>query len=102
VILHASKGKTRHGKPDQSSREIDTWMEAHGASIVKLDGVGNDVPDRLYGFRGKNLLVELKTGTRQRSDGQEQFARTWRGDTVYLWRTIEDARRTLQSLGFSV
>ena len=87
---------------DASASPIDAWMKARGASVLLLDSLGKGKPDRLYGFRGANLLVELKTGKGKRTLEQELFAATWRGQTVYLWRTEEDAAATLRSLGFAV
>ena len=64
---------------DLNHKEIATNCRRLGMSVVDLADVGNDCPDLLIGWRGKNYLVEVKSGKNALRDGQRQFADNWRG-----------------------
>lgn len=76
-------------------------LRAAGASVQVLDA--KDVPDLLVGYRGHNILIEVKTATtntkkdgytrRTRgklSDGQRAWAAAWRGDAVAVVFDVSD------------
>jgi hypothetical protein len=88
----------RFSKADGNAKEIDDWMVAHGASVWKLDAVGGGWPDRVYGIRGTNVMVELKNPSGKNKVSKEQMDRAlhWRGSPIHVWRTTEDAARTLR------
>jgi hypothetical protein len=92
----------RYVASDASAKAIDDYMAVHGFSALQLDAVGGGCPDRLYGGRGRLLLVELKTGKRKLRASQLEFAQLWHGPPIYVWRTPEDARETLLGLGCNV
>jgi hypothetical protein len=71
----------RYGKKkDVNQGEIVSMLEKIGATVSILD-----TPcDLLVGYRGENLLLEVKDGSlppsaRKLTKAQEEFKRTWRG-----------------------
>ena len=83
-------GKVRR-KPDANQSSIVRALRACGASVLELDSVGGDCPDLLVGWRGVDRLLEVKTATGTPSDGQIQFAATWKGAHVVFVRNEAEA-----------
>jgi hypothetical protein len=50
-----------------------------------------DGPDLLIGKPGRCLLIEVKTGKRKLRPGQSDWHARWRGPTVIVLRTVEEA-----------
>ena len=74
----------RAAKVDANQSEIVKALRQIGASVQLLHAVGQGCPDLLVGFRGVNVLIEVKDGKkppsqRQRTPAQEEWIRTWRG-----------------------
>ncbi len=88
----------RFSRSDGNAKEIDDWMISRGASVWKTDAVGGGWPDRVYGIRGVNVMVELKNpgGKNKISKEQVDRALNWRGAAIHVWRTTEDASKTLR------
>ena len=87
----------RFGHPDAAAKPIDKWMRTWGASIMKLDSLGDGWPDRCYGIRRLNILVEIKTGKRKLKPEQVAVAQLWRGDTIHKWSTPLEAAQGLRN-----
>lgn len=51
----------KHGKVDAIQKECVAEARQIGASVISLSSVGHGCPDLLIGWRGKNLLVEIKS-----------------------------------------
>ena len=88
------------GKTDGNHAAIVRALRQAGASVVSLADIGNGCPDLLVGFRGTNLLLEVKDGSlppsRQKLTADEyRFHQEWSG-AVVLVRSIEEALRELQ------
>lgn len=76
---------------DRNHPEIVAALRAIGCTVVDLAAVGGGVPDLLVGYRGRNLLVEVKDGSvspsrRQLRETQVQFRTDWRGQ----WSMVTD------------
>ena len=75
-------------RTDANAKPCDDKIKELGGSFVKLDDIGDDVPDRLVGLWGRfNELVEYKDGNKPRSkrklsDGQSGWHRRWQGRPV--------------------
>jgi len=82
----------RHGRRDLTHGEIRDHLRELGASVVDLGDVGDNVPDLIVGFCDRDFLVEAKSAKGKLSDGQSEFARTWRGSPPIVLRTKEAAR----------
>ncbi|MFK3965700.1 hypothetical protein ACI2KT_19055 [Ensifer adhaerens] len=82
----------RHkAKRDASEPAIVDVLVSVGFSVYRL----NQPVDLLCGFRGRNYLVEVKTGTKGYGKGlnenQQSFADDWRGSPVFTLHSVEDA-----------
>lgn len=79
------------GKVDLSQAEIVKRLRQIGASVQVLSGVGKGCPDLLVGWRGRNYLIEAKTGDGKRTAAQVEWAAKWAGQ-VAIARTAEEAQ----------
>lgn len=50
----------RRAKLDANHQAIGDALSARGASVYSLAGEGKGCPDLLVGWRGRNLLLEVK------------------------------------------
>lgn len=75
---------------DNTHGPIRDALRKVGATVLDMSRLGDDAPDLAVGWRGRTVFVECKTPTRKDggvkeskvSDGQREFAKTWRGDAV--------------------
>lgn len=85
----------KHGRRDANHTAVVEAVRGIGASVLILADVGDGCPDLLVGFRGVNLLLEVKDGrkppsARKLTPDEQKFFRDWRG-TVYIVFGAEDA-----------
>lgn len=90
----------RAARVDDNQREIVAALRAAGATVQPLHAVGQGCPDLLVGFRGFNLLVEVKDGKKWASqrvltDRQKEWHGGWKGTVA----VVEDAPAALAVLG---
>ena len=80
-----------NAKRDASEREIVSALQQFGFSVYRL----NQPVDLLVGFRGKNHLIECKSGNKgyakALNENQKKFDDEWRGDKVVTLRSAQDA-----------
>jgi hypothetical protein len=79
-------------KRDLYEGEIIDALRHVGCSVVQLD----TPVDLLVGFRGQTYLLEVKTGRKKFTPGQEEFFGAWRGGDLVLVRSVSDA---LEAIG---
>jgi hypothetical protein len=90
----------RAARVDANQSTIVEALRRAGASVQPLHIIGKGCPDLLIGFRGRNLLAEVKDGEKPPSarvltiDEMEWHAR-WRGE-VYVVESVADAMRLLR------
>ena len=77
----------RAAKVDQNQPEIVDALRKIGATVQPLHGVGAGCPDILVGYRGRNLLVEIKDGSkppsaRKLTPDQVEWHASWRGQVA--------------------
>lgn len=77
-------------RTDNVAAEIDHALVTVGAEIIRLDNIGDGCPDRLVGFRGRNYLLEYKTGKGTLTPDQKALFRAWPGIIIVV-RTAEEA-----------
>ena len=72
---------------DSNQADIVAALRATGASVAVLANVGGGVPDLLVGWRGANLLLEIKNldgrGNRL-TPAEREFMDTWRGQVAIV------------------
>ena len=81
----------RHGKTDNNQTEIVAGLRAVGASVTSLADLGHGVPDLLVGHHGETFLMEVKTPEGSLTPDQVEYNQTWRGRTIMVVRSVEDA-----------
>lgn len=82
----------RHGRRDTTHGPIRDRLRELEASVADTADLGDDFPDLIVGLCGSTFLVEVKGPKGKASDGQTEFARTWRGSPVVLLRSPEEAQ----------
>lgn len=82
-------------RSDKIQPVIVATLRQCGASVCHLHAVGRGVPDLLVGYRGYNMLVEVKTETGRLNALQETWHASWRGQVAVIY-TTEDAVALLQ------
>jgi hypothetical protein len=89
----------RAAKVDANQVEIVKALRSVGASVQPLHSVGQGCPDLLIGWMGKNLLMEIKDGSkvasaRKLTVDQLDWHAAWRGN-VFVVESAEEAVRLL-------
>ena len=79
----------RAAKVDANQREVVAALRAAGASVQLLHAVGEGCHDLLVGYKGLNMLLEVKDGSKPPSaqkltPQQEEWHRDWRGHRVVV------------------
>jgi hypothetical protein len=88
---------------DANQREIVAALRKCGASVQSLSEVGRGCPDLLVGWRGFNLLLEVKDGNkppsaRRLTDDQRVWHMAWRGQVVVI-KSVDEACALLAYVG---
>lgn len=83
-------------KRDKSEAAIVDYLKIRGCFVHRLSA--KDLPDLLVGWCGRWLLMEIKTGNKPLTPGQEAFQMeaNRRGLPGFTVRDIEDARDILE------
>ena len=84
-------------RPDANQSQIVAALRAAGATVTILAGVGGGCPDLLIGFRGVNLLYEIKNlaGRGDRMTAAEiVWIEAWRGQ-IAIVHDYDEALRVL-------
>jgi hypothetical protein len=86
----------RWGKPDGNQAAIIEALEGiPECSVLVLSAVGGGCPDLLIGYRGANLLVELKNPDVYYNPKlptmvkQDEFRKTWKGRVIKAYTLKE-------------
>jgi hypothetical protein len=86
----------RAAKVDANQDQIVQALKAAGATVQSLAPIGHGCPDILCGFRGANLLMEIKNpdGRDRVEKDQTRWHIEWNAP-VHVVRTPDDALRAL-------
>jgi hypothetical protein len=88
-----SRGIQR-ARTDNNHSEIISALRAYGISASSMAAVGNGLPDVVAGFRGVNVLLEIKSGEfpsqRALTVAEKEWHETW-GGQVAVVESPEDA-----------
>lgn len=84
---------------DANQGDIVRALRAAGASVAITSSLGDGFPDLVAGLRGRNVLLEVKDGSkppsaRRLTPDEEAFHRAWRGEVVVV-ETAEQAIRAV-------
>ena len=84
-------------RTDADQDDIVQAARCWGASVCLLHRVGGGVPDILIGYKGVNLLVEVKTLSGELNERQREWHEDWRGQ-VCVVRSVSQLEKLLLSL----
>jgi hypothetical protein len=89
----------RAAKIDANHTAIVQALRAVGATVQSLASVGKGCPDLLCGYRGNNVLLEVKDGdkppsARRLTPDEQEWHATWAGQ-VCIVESIDDALRVI-------
>lgn len=93
----------RAAKIDDNQTEIVAALRKLGASVQILSAVGQGCPDLLCGFRGKNILLEIKDGNKvisaqKLTPDQVDWHRRWQGQKAVV-NSVDAAIQVIVDLG---
>ena len=85
----------RAARTDANQSAIVDALRVVGCTVQPLHAVGQGVPDLLVGFRGQNLLIEVKDGNkppsrRRKTEDQMIWHDAWRGQVAVV-RNVQEA-----------
>ena len=91
----------RFAKIDDNQRKIVAALREIGASVQSLASIGKGCPDIIVGFRGKNILMEIKRDdlppSKQRLTADETaWHDAWRGSVTI----VKNADEAIQAMEF--
>jgi len=84
----------RASRVDTNQQSVILEAKKLGATVQPLHMVGQGCPDLIIGFRGHNLLVEIKDGTkppsaRKLTPQQKDWHQNWRGNVYVITHWME-------------
>ncbi len=87
-------------KVDANQAEIVSALRSVGATVTPTHAAGQGFPDLVVGFRGVNLLIEVKDGAKPPSErkltpAQKEWHATWTGQKA----VCKDVAESLAVLG---
>ena len=90
----------RYAKVDANQTAVVSALRAAGASVQSLASVGKGVPDLLIGFRGVNLLMEVKDGNKAKSAQKlTEDQLKWHGQWLCPISIVDGPEAALRALG---
>lgn len=84
-------------RKDTNQDDIVQVLRDIGASVTLLHMVGAGFPDIIVGFRGINILMEIKTDSGTLTPAESYWQDNWRGQCCIV-RSPEDAIEKLLEL----
>jgi hypothetical protein len=91
----------KYGRTDGNQSGIVSQLRQVGAKVQSLASVGNGCPDLLVGWQGRNILMEIKDGTKPPSERkltvqEELWHKDWseRGQVAVV-NNFDDALKLL-------
>ena len=90
----------RAAKVDANQAEIVSALRRVGASVACTHGMGCGFPDLVVGFKGKNILIEVKDGGKPKSarkltKDQVKWHAEWKGQVC----VVKNVDESLAAIG---
>lgn len=82
-------------KVDSNQKEIVNYLCKRGCSILYLHTLGRGAPDLCVGYKGFNILVEVKSEKGDLNKLQQEWVDLWNGD-YWVFRSVEDVEDMLK------
>lgn len=78
----------RAARVDVNQRQITKELREQGYSVAITSQLGKGFPDIVVGFKGVNLMVELKATSKDKLTPHEvEFRDNWKGQYLIAWST---------------
>lgn len=84
-------------KVDKNQKEIVHFLRSKGATVFCSHQIGKGFPDLVVGYKGKNLLIEVKNLNGKLTQREKEFLEVWAGK-VYIISSIEEIKKLLDSI----
>lgn len=93
----------RAASVDDNQSEIVAALRKMGATVQPLHTVGKGCPDLLVGYRDRNLLIEVKDGSkipskRKLTPHEKEWHDSWRGQVCVI-ESVDQLVTLLQEHG---
>lgn len=93
------------GKVDSNQAEIVKALRKAGCSVQSLANLGGGVPDLLIGFRGRNILAEVKDArkppsARKLTPAEKKWIEAWQGERVLFLQSMKDVIQFLAAMAY--
>lgn len=90
----------RAARVDDNQCEIVKALRAAGATVQSIAAIGKGAPDILVGYRGRNLLMEIKDGSKPKSRQsltalEADWHTVWRGQVCIVNSSDQAVKLTL-------
>jgi hypothetical protein len=83
---------------DDNQSKVVKALRDLGATVQHLHAVGKGCPDIVVGFKGKNLLLEIKDGDKKvLTPDQVNWHKLWKGQ-VNVVTSVDDAKTLIWKL----
>jgi Holliday junction resolvase len=83
---------------DDNQSKVVKALRDLGATVQHLHAVGKGCPDIVVGFKGKNLLLEIKDGDKKvLTPDQVNWHKLWKGQ-VNVVTSVEEAKLLIWKL----
>ena len=79
---------------DANQRDIVQAIRQYGARVLPIHELGKGAPDLLVGYKGKNLLIEVKDGAkspsrRKLTEDEQVWHELWKGQVAVITSVAE-------------
>ena len=82
----------RASRVDENQVAVVKALRKIGASVLHLHREGGGCPDLLAGYRGRNVLLEVKMPGEEPNELQVKFIKEWRGEVHVVHSPLEAVR----------
>ena len=80
----------KRGRTDANQAEIVRELRARGCSVMDMSSIGAGMGDLLVGHRGRNFILEVKTGPAAKLTPAEiRFSLEWAGQWARVSNSVE-------------
>jgi hypothetical protein len=95
-------GYMKAAKADSNQKEIVQYFRKMGVDVFHTHTVGGGFPDVVLGYKGVNMLVEIKDGSKPPSaraltKQERKFHAEWGGD-VQIVETLDDCLELISKM----
>lgn len=84
-------------KTDANQSDIVKALKAYGCSVTPTHMVGRGYPDLSIGYKGKNLLLEIKMKGKKLNTKEQAWFTDWKGQAAIAY-SPEEAIKIIEAL----